>query len=290
MILRNITDDDYKNISKLSEHNRVLFVFIDKVDFNAQLFLALNTELFKLLELIYICGGVVRRSDLISIAYKGDKNIYSSIRQLKKYKLIKLEGERDSNIFLTATAISILKKSKVKNGIPFSKGTNTVLDKAEFILSLRKEDPGALLSISKALEYVIDTKFEIFSSIPKEKAVEVKEMLSRSYKELMDSNCYLLENGKTIGIYASDKRELMRKFKLIVEMNNYSRKFFDLNITKVIVPSFADLGDFHVNEFVGNFYEENKEFGIDFEYIEVVSIDGEVFSSNKEVETTKEIC
>ena len=270
MMFKTTSNDEIMQISSANQKDRVVFVFIENVDFQAQLLLATNTNLRNILKVIHMCGGVVRRGDLVSIIYKGDKNIYSDIKKLKEYKLIKLEGERDSNIFLTATAISILEGRKIKNGIPFSKATTDVLDKSEFMLRIYNNDNFLLLNNKDALQYVTETRFETLASIEYSDLLKARGIVLDQYKKMTSINSYILNVGSSIAIYATSKNEFLRKFKTSVAVVDELKNVLDLNISKIIIPNKEDLGNFHKNELI-SFYKEGIKSGIDFKNIEVVS-------------------
>lgn len=156
MIFENLKTTEILTLAKNLDRSRDTLVFLKGVDYHAQLHLKTDEEAYRLIEIIFTCGGVVSRSDLVEVIYKGNKNIYSTIRKLIDYKLLKIDSKRDSNLFLTSNSLSIMKGRKVKNGIDFSKASETQLAKSRLILTLIKENRDMMYSEKDLLDFIIN--------------------------------------------------------------------------------------------------------------------------------------
>lgn len=271
MFFEKISNDELVNLSNIKESDRIVCLFIKDVNLEAQLFLKLNSIAYKIIELINICGGIVKRSDLISISFQGDKNIYTQIRNLEKYNLIKLDGQRDSTICLTSTALSILKKKKVKNGIRFEKGTYDNLEKSKFILTLYKRDSLMFLNEFQFLDFIVNIQFDKLSSLNDSTLVKVKNKILNIYKECVQIDCYLLDENTTLAIYATSKAEFIRKYIYILNLKLNSLGA-NININKIIVLYSEVLEDLNVKELI-ELHKKKPTLGNQFESIEIIVID-----------------
>lgn len=270
MFFEKISNDELTNLLNIKESDRIVCLFIKDVNLEAQLFLKLNPIAYKIIELINICGGIVKRSDLILISFEGDKNVYAQIRNLEKYNVIKLDGQRDSTICLTATGLSILKKKKVKNGIRFEKGTTDNLEKSKFILSLYKIDPLMFLNEFQLLDFVVNVQFDKLSSLDDSMIVKVKNIILNIYKECVEIDCYLLDENTTLAIYATSKAEFIRKYMYILNLK-LNALGANININKIIVPYIEVLKDLNREELI-ELHKENPTLGNQFENIEIIVI------------------
>lgn len=271
MLFEKISNDELTNLLNIKESDRMVCLFIKDVNLEAQLFLKINPIAYKIIELINICGGIVKRSDLISISFKGDKNVYAQIRNLEKYNLIKLDGQRDSTICLTTTALSILKKKKVKNGIRFEKGTHDNLEKSKFLLTLYKRDTLMFLNEFQFLNFVVNIQFDKLASLNDSILVKVKNIILNIYKECVEIDCYLLDENTTLAIYATSKAEFIRKYIYVLDLK-LSSLGANININKIIVPHSEVLKDLNRKELI-ELHKENPTLGNQFENIEIIVID-----------------
>lgn len=270
MIFEKISNYELTNLLNIKEDDRVFCLFIKNVNLESQLFLKLNPIAFKIIEIINVCGGIIKRSDLVSIAFEGDKNVYVQIRALEKYKLIKLDGQRDSTICLTATALSVLKKRKIKNGIGFEKGTPDKLEKSKFLLSLYKIDSLIFLNEFQLLDFVVNVQFDKLSSLDDSNVVKVKNKILNIYRESVEIDCYLLDETTTLAIYATSKDEFIRKFIYILNLK-LNTLGANINIDKIIVPDRKVSENLNRKELI-ELYKENPTLGNQFENIEIIVI------------------
>lgn len=231
-------------LAKSLDRSRDTLVFLKGVDYHAQLHLKIDEEAYRLIEIIFTCGGVVSRADLVDIIYKGDKNIYSLIRKLINYKLLRTDSKRDSNLFLTSNSLSIMKGRKIKNGIELSKASETQLAKSRLILTLIERNKNMLYSERDLLDLIIN-KIDLneiqgdknmYVSILKNQAIEAHSRISKL-------NCYLSCDRSMIAMYVKNNYDLNKKFKELLDLNLF--KMLNANITNIVILT---LDEFDYNE------------------------------------------
>lgn len=244
MMFEKLKTTEILTLAKSLDRSRDTLVFLKGVDYHAQLHLKIDEEAYRLIEIIFTCGGVVSRADLVDIIYKGDKNIYSLIRKLINYKLLRTDSKRDSNLFLTSNSLSIMKGRKIKNGIELSKASETQLAKSRLILTLIERNKNMLYSERDLLDLIIN-KIDLneiqgdknmYVSILKNQAIEAHSRISKL-------NCYLSCDRSMIAMYVKNNYDLNKKFKELLDLNLF--KMLNANITNIVILT---LDEFDYNE------------------------------------------
>lgn len=110
---------------------------IEGIDYNAQIYLKINTEALEILENIELVGGFISRKDLRNILNIKEHRLKIIIDELLEQKLIYLDKKYNSNILLTSKALSILKEKNIKNKISTEKISDFNLSKNRFLLKLK---------------------------------------------------------------------------------------------------------------------------------------------------------
>ena len=69
MIFEKLNTTEILTLVKNLDINRDTLVFLKGVDYHAQLHLKIDEEAYRLIEIVFTCGGVVSRADLVDIIY-----------------------------------------------------------------------------------------------------------------------------------------------------------------------------------------------------------------------------
>jgi hypothetical protein len=234
MIFEKLNTTEILTLVKNLDINRDTLVFLKGVDYHAQLHLKIDEEAYRLIEIVFTCGGVVSRADLVDIIYEGDKNIYPTIRKLIDYKLLKIDSRRDSNLFLTSNSLSIMKGRKIKNGIDYSKASETQLAKSRLILTLIKENKDMMYSEKDLLDLII-SRIDL-NEIPgdeNEYMSIVKNESLKCHSSISKLNCYLSSDRTMIAMYVKNNYDLNKKFKELLKLN--LAKTISVNITRIVI-------------------------------------------------------
>lgn len=220
MIFEKLKATEILALAKNLDKSKDTLVFLKGVDYQAQLYLKIDEEASRLIKIIFTCGGVVSRADLVEVIYGGSKNIYTTIRKLINYKLLKIDSKRDSNLFLTSNSLSIMKGKKVVNGIDFSKASETQLAKSRLILTLIKENKDMMYSEEDWLDLFI-SRIDL-NKIPgdeNEFVSMVKNDVIELYSSISELNCYLSSDKTMIAMYVKNSYDLNKKFKKLLNVN-----------------------------------------------------------------------
>lgn len=221
-IINEITSNNLKN--------RELVLFFDFIKYEPQLFLLNNEKAFKVLKMIYMSGGAVRRLDLINIAFNKDKKIYELINKMIELNLLNLEGKRDSIVGLTSISLSILKNKRVKNSIKISQLTKNSLDKSEFIMKCN----------SNNIFVETDIKSTLYFYAKKHKNVsDINNLLKICFQTLSickNNNIFVSKDLKSLVVYALNETDFYKKLDNINSIK-YKLKDLRFNIETIVLKS-----------------------------------------------------
>ncbi|WP_455539538.1 hypothetical protein [Terrisporobacter sp.] len=287
MRLSGLNEYEIRKISNYSKQDKIEWIgFFKDISYKAQIFVLEDRYAENILKKIYICGGAVRRKDLIDIGYDGDKNMYNYISKLIKNGLLNQEGKRDSILYMTTTSLSIISKKRVKNSINISDISSNMLDKAAFLLTIEKKYNGKIQSESEFISNYIDNIIaNDYISDPNiyERLRSVETALESDFKLLTSNGIYSYKKASgfnTLFIYALNPSDLMLKISKLQEIKilkmfdkidiNAKTADVDVYINKIITLDMSERQKSQLEEFKKEKFDNLKLDNLTFEYIERV--------------------